>query len=64
MRHKWGNGNVCLRCGLEREKLTVKTLMAIVNHPPWNVYKYESKWHYLIGNKLTTQRPECKTRTP
>lgn len=59
MKHKWGNGNTCLICGVEREMLTIKHLMAIVNHPPWNVYHYERKWHYLVNNKLTAQRPDC-----
>lgn len=63
MRHKWGNGNVCLICGVEREMRTVKLLMAIVNHPPWEAYKYERKYFYLVGKELTPMRPDCTPPT-
>lgn len=34
--------------------------MAIVNHPPYDVYKYESKMVYTDIDGTTTKRPDCK----
>ena len=33
--------------------------MAIVNHPPWNVWKHESKFRYWFGFEWTWKRPDC-----
>lgn len=59
LNHKWKNDK-CLRCGLERKRKTVKRRMAIVNHPPYDVYKYETFWvyyHFIEGWKF--DRPDC-----
>ena len=58
--HRW-MGDTCLKCGLMREKKTFKQLMAVVNHPPWEVYEYTERYVYWngIGN-TTTKRPDCK----
>ena len=61
--HKWRKGDfpqLCLRCGILRSRKTFKLLMATVNHPPWNVYKYFSKMVYTDIDKTTDERPECK----
>lgn len=35
--------------------------MAIVNHPPWNVYQYGKSWAYFFeANVWTFKRPDCK----
>lgn len=56
--HKWKNDK-CERCGIERKRKNVKLLMAIVNHPPWEAYKYESFWIYKFDNKWIKIRPSC-----
>lgn len=61
--HKWREGLLpqsCRNCGIIRSRQTFKTLMAVVNHPHWEVYKYESKIVYTTVNKTTAKRPECK----
>lgn len=65
--HKWRKGGfpqLCTVCGILRQRRTVKTLMATVNHPPWEVYKYESKMVYTSLNKTTIKRPKCITTPP
>lgn len=57
MNHRWAN-NTCINCGVTRERKTWKLLMGIVNHPPWNVYKYGTAWWYGEVNKF--KRPDCK----
>lgn len=53
----------CARCGIMRQKKTVRHCMAIVNHPPWNVYKYEYVWHYTDGEHPETRvRPDCSDK--
>lgn len=68
MNHKWKENfdkgykviQVCSRCGILREKRTIKRCMAIVNHPPWNVYTYRYVWHYTDGEHPTSaKRPDC-----
>lgn len=55
--HKWQN-NVCITCGLEREKRTVKTLMAMVGSR--DIYKYEQKYFYSRPFKSGSfERPDC-----
>lgn len=57
--HKWTNGK-CVRCGITREKRTRSTRMAIVNHPPWEVWHHEFIYKYFLKNGTETwQRPEC-----
>lgn len=66
MNHKWDKTTSkpqrCIKCGLYRDRFKHKLLMAIVNHPPWEVYKYENKYHYWFNNHVspTTIRPKCK----
>jgi len=63
MNHKWEN-NKCARCGIKRIKRTWKLLMCIVNHPPWEVYKYgKSFFYYGNGIDGTFKRPDCKNIT-
>jgi len=60
--HKWRKGGfpqLCTECGILRQRRTFKTLMAIVNHPPWEAYKYETKMVYTDINGTTVKRPEC-----
>jgi hypothetical protein len=62
MNHKWNiQKDVCLRCGVVRERKTSKLLMAITDFPPYNHYLYEQYflYHTLDGN-VTTKRPDCK----
>lgn len=60
MNHKWENDK-CLKCGINRCKQTRKLHMAIVNHPPWDVYKYDHIYFYFNDSgKGTYNRPECK----
>lgn len=61
MRHRWDDSGRCKNCGLEREMRTEKLLMAIVNHPPWNSYKYSSRYAYSFDlRKWSFVRPDCK----
>ena len=60
--HKWRKGGfpqLCTKCGILRQRKTFKILMAIVNHPPWETYKYETKMTYTNINETTVKRPEC-----
>lgn len=57
MNHKWKD-NTCVNCGLKREKKSWKLLMCIVNHPPYDVYKYGKNWWYGKENQFI--RPDCK----
>lgn len=66
MNHKWKN-NKCVHCGLFRIMKSWSRLMAIVNHPPWNVYKYGRDWYYGVEREdnpghikgIGFERPEC-----
>lgn len=53
----------CSICGCLRQKISTKKLMCIINHPPWQVYKYERNWHYTTVYKTSTSRPNCEPRT-
>ena len=60
--HKWNKDNVCVGCGIYREKETVKTLMAI--HNGKDVNKYEVKYKYFdIDESKTFKRPLCHRTT-
>lgn len=61
-KHHWNKHKKCLRCGVERKLKTEKLLMAIVNHPPYNTYRYTTKMAYLVDGKWIFQRPECKSK--
>lgn len=56
--HRWV-GNTCNKCGLIRERKTHIQIMVIVNHPPWEVTKRESKFRYHNGTEWTWKRPDC-----
>ncbi len=58
-KHSWFV-DTCLKCGLLRTRKTKKVLMAIVNHPPWEVHKYEQYYEYNDGIKKMEKRPDCK----
>lgn len=57
-KHRWVSGT-CIKCGLMRKQKTRKILMAIVNHPPWEAYKYEQYYEYHDGIKTMLKRPDC-----
>lgn len=59
-RHRW-NDDRCVHCGLMRRKVTNKILMAIVNHPPYDVYVHQRKWLYSWNDFNSGQflRPGC-----
>lgn len=60
-KHKWDKWTkeICLRCGIKREKKTFKHLMAISNTPPYNHYRYEQSYVYYAGKEKTKERPTC-----
>lgn len=60
-KHRW-IGNTCCKCGLNKTMKTRKILMAVVNHPPWEEYKYEQYYEYHDGFKTTLKRPDCKPK--
>lgn len=58
LKHKWNKDNECVKCGILRERTTIKTRMAIVGSRDY--YKYETKYKYHIGDgKETLNRPTC-----
>lgn len=60
MNHKWrkdGFPQLCLRCGILRQRETFKLRMAIVGSRDY--YKYETKMVYTDINGTTTERPDC-----
>jgi hypothetical protein len=59
--HNW-IGNTCRKCGLLRESKTRKILMATVNHPPWDIYRYEQYHEYYDGHEMTNKRPDCRAK--
>jgi len=63
MNHKWNKDNVCSKCGLHRKMKYWCTLMAVVNHPPWEAWRREMAYGYFRqGDKTITQvRPDCIT---
>ena len=62
MNHKWNKDNNCIKCGIYREKQTVKTRMAI--HHGKDVNKYEVKYKYFdIDETSTFKRPLCNRTT-
>lgn len=64
-KHKWDKwtGEICLRCGIKREKKTFKYLIEISNTSPYNHYRYEQAYVYYIGKgkekEKTKDRPTC-----
>lgn len=61
-RHKWRKGGLpqlCLNCGILRDRQTFKILMAVVNHPPWNLFKYETRMVYTNIEKTFHKAPSC-----
>jgi hypothetical protein len=61
--HKWLKGGLpqeCAKCGLLRSRKTFKIRMAIMNHPPWEAFIYETKMVYTTINGTTVNRPNCK----
>lgn len=57
-KHRWIS-NTCIKCGLNRTPKTRKLLMAVVNYPPWEAYKYEQYYEYHDGIKTIIKRPDC-----
>lgn len=60
--HKWRKGGfpqLCTKCGILRSRKTFKLCMAIMNHPPWEAYVYETKMVYTDESGTTVKRPEC-----
>lgn len=71
MKHRWiekkdgrKTYQVCLRCGVKREKEPVRALIAITQTEPFYHYRYESRWSYMIGNRKTMIRPDCPALEP
>ena len=60
MNHKW-NDDVCTHCGVVRKKHTFRHHMAILNHPPWDVYSYERIYVFLSKGSANWKvtRPDC-----
>jgi hypothetical protein len=52
----------CKRCGVIRKKITIKTLMAIIQEPPYDCYKYKSAWIYFVDGEKTYDRPDCNSK--
>lgn len=61
--HRWNN-NQCTKCNCKRMKKTIRTLMAIVNHPPWEAWSSEQVTFYMVaGSKVwMPKRPDCITQ--
>ena len=60
MNHRWEN-NICTKCGIKRERKTRKLHMAMVYHPPYDIYKYDTLFEYTLKNGATTwNRPKCQ----
>ena len=64
MNHKWDKDNNCVKCGIYREKQTIKTVMAI--HRGKDMNKYEVKYKNFgidILPEGTFERPLCYRTT-
>ncbi len=61
MNHRWNN-NTCIKCNCRKKRQTVRVLMAVVNHPPWEAYRSETVTLYLPADKTiwSYKRPDCK----
>lgn len=57
MRHKWNKDNECAKCGILRQRTTVKTRMAIVGGR--DQYQYQTKYKYIDQGTETFERPLC-----
>ncbi len=71
MKHRWiekkegsKTYQVCTRCGVKRVKESANVLSHIVQTPPYYLYRHESRWSYLIGNRKTLIRPDCPASEP
>lgn len=72
MNHRWNDPievagkkvQTCKFCGLRRRLHTFITYRAIMNHPPWEINKYETGFIYWYPGESSgtemTQRPSCK----
>jgi Txe/YoeB family toxin of Txe-Axe toxin-antitoxin module len=58
LNHKWKDGS-CVNCGIKRKRMTFKEMVKKLKHPPFEIYKSYSKWHYLVNNQWTISRPQC-----
>lgn len=60
MNHRWEN-NTCVKCGVKRKIRNDKVLMAIVNHPPWEAYRYRRFYIFSFNGEVWQRsRPSCK----
>ena len=59
MTHRW-RLNTCIHCGITRELKSWRLLMAVVDHPPYNMYQRGTSWWY--GEEHKFNRPDCKNR--
>lgn len=58
-RHSWKD-NTCVKCGIKRKRKTQSQCMAIINHPPWEVWRHETVMAYsLDGVAWGYLRPDC-----
>ena len=63
MNHRWEN-DTCKNCRLQRKRKSWKLRMAIVNHPPWELWRYGNGWwYYRVEGNGTFARPQCKQHT-
>lgn len=61
-RHKWIKGHlpqVYEKCGIIRNRITLRFRMAITNHPPYDHYKYETVMRYFTPEKKYDKAPSC-----
>lgn len=59
LKHRWNKENECIKCGILRKKLPIKTFMEVVDGRDY--YKYETKYKYHIGNgRAVIVRPNCR----
>lgn len=63
MNHKWNKDNVCIKCGIVRERKEYKRwqrVQGVLIHGVWedkHFYTYGVAWHYGPEHKF--DRPEC-----
>ncbi len=57
--HKWSDDK-CIHCGITRQYETQALLMAVTEQPPYNHYKYTTKYcYYKLDGVWTFIRPDC-----
>lgn len=66
MNHRWKD-NVCVHCGIVRERKYWKLLMAITDTQPYDHYQRGVDWRYGIPNEdgvtvksIGFERPDCQ----